>query len=144
LVNSHNKNKNFQMTFRYPEWLAYTRYVAALAMLVALYIGTTPKIWGWLLFLPLFLTILYEGMRTHSYSLTIEEDRIVVAGFKPGEYRISEIAAVDVWFAKGGRMAVVTFADRMKLSFPSQLVGFEKLVELLRTKANLPETKQAT
>jgi hypothetical protein len=132
------------MVFHYPKWLAYTRFAAALAMLVALYIGTNPRFWGWLLFLPLFLTILYEGIRIYSYSLTVEDDRILVAGFKRGEYRISEIAAVDVWFAKGGRMAVVTFADRTKLSFPSHLVGFEKLVDLLRTKANLPEPPQVS
>ena len=130
------------MTFRNPKWLAYSRFAAALIMLVALYVGTNPKFWGWLLFLPLFLTILYEGLRSHSYSLTVEDDRIVVGGFKPAQYRVSDITAVDVWFAKGGRMAVVTFADRQKLSFHSHVVGFEQLVELLRTKANLPESAQ--
>jgi hypothetical protein len=127
------------MTFRNPKWLAYTRFAAALIMLVALYVGTNPKFWGWLLFLPLFLTILYEGLRSQSYSLTVDDDRIIVRGFKPAQYQVSDITAVDVWFAKGGRMAVVTFADRRKLSFHSHLVGFEQLVELLRTKANLPE-----
>ena len=127
------------MTFQNPKWLAYTRFAGALIMLIALYVGTNPKFWGWLLFLPLFLTILYEGLRSYSYSLTVNDDRIIVGGFKPAQYRVSDITAVDVWFAKGGRMAVVTFADRKKLSFHSHLVGFEQLVELLRTKANLPE-----
>ncbi|MBI5889754.1 MAG: hypothetical protein HZB47_03635 [Nitrosomonadales bacterium] len=126
------------MTFRYPKWLSYTRFALAVVMLVALYIGTNPKFWGWLLFLPLFLTILYEGLRTHSYALTVNDGRIVVAGFKRDEYRISDIAGINVWFAKGGRIGVVTFADRTKLSFPSNLVDFDKLVELLRAKANLP------
>ena len=114
----------------------------ALAMVVALYLGVSPKLWGWLLFLPLFLVIMYEGLRTFTYSLTIGDDRIVVRGFKPGEYPISEIMAVDVWFAKGGRMGVVTFEDRSKLSFHSSLVGFDQAVELLRTKAGLPEPAQ--
>ena len=127
------------MTFQNPKWLAYTRFAGALIMLIALYVGTNPKFWGWLLFLPLFLTILYEGLRSYSYSLTVDDDRIIVGGFKPAQYRVSDFTAVDVWFAKGGRMAVVTFADRKKLSFHSHLVGFEQLVELLRTKANLPE-----
>ena len=130
------------MTFHNPKWLAYTRFAAAMIMLVALYIGTNPEFWGWLLFLPLFITLLYEGLRSYSYSLTVDDDRIVVGGFTPAQYRLSDISAVDVWFAKGGRMAVVTFADRKKLSFHSHLVGFEKLVELLRTKANLPQTTQ--
>ena len=130
------------MTFRNPKWLAYTRFAAALIMLVALYIGTNPKFWGWLLFLPLFLTILYEGARSYSYSLTVDDDRLIVGGFKPDQYRISDITAVDVWFAKGGRMAVVSFADRTKFSFHSHLVGFEQLVKLLRAKANLPEPTQ--
>ena len=126
------------MTIRYPKWLAYSKFAIALAMLIALYVGTTPKWWGWLLFLPLFLAIVYEGARTFSYSLSLDEDRIVVGGFKRAEYRITDIAAVDVWLAKGGRMAVVTFADREKLSFPGNLVDFEKFVDLLRTKAGLP------
>ncbi|MBU1424706.1 MAG: hypothetical protein KJ681_03690 [Gammaproteobacteria bacterium] len=126
------------MTIRFPKWLAYSKFALALAMLIALYIGTTPKWWGWLLFLPLFVTIVYEAARTYCYSLTVDEDRIAVGGFKRAEFRVSDIAAVDVWFAKGGRMAVVTFADRAKLSFPGNLVDFEKFVELLRTKANLP------
>ena len=108
-------------------------------MLVALYVGTNPKYWGWLLFLPLFLTIVYEGVRTYSYSLTVDGDRIIVAGFKRAEYRISEITAVNVWFAKGGRIAVITFSDRGKFNFPGNLVGFDKLVELIRTQAKLPE-----
>ena len=132
------------MTFKNPKWLSYTRFAAALIMLVALYVGTNPKFWGWLLFLPLFVTILYEGLRSYSFSLTVDDDHIIVGGFKPAQYRVPDITAVDVWYAKGGRMGVVTFADRQKLSFHSHLVGFEKLVELLRTKANLPETKQAS
>jgi hypothetical protein len=125
------------MTFRYPKWLAFIRIAAAFAMLIALYIGTNPKFWGWLLFAPLFLFIVYEGMRAYTYSLTVGEEHITVAGYKPAQYPISEITAINVWIAKGERIAVVTFADRSKFSFPSHIVGFDKLVELLRTRTNL-------
>jgi hypothetical protein len=127
------------MTFRYPKWLAYSRFVIALAMLVALYVGTNPPVWGWLLFLGLFLVIVYEGVRSHIYSLTVDGDRISVAGIKRGQYRVSDITAINVWFAKGGRVAVINFSNREKLNFSSHLVDFDKLVALLRTQANLPE-----
>lgn len=130
------------MTFRYPKWQAYIRFAAALAMLVALYAGTNPKWWGWLLFLPLFLAIVYEGVRTYRYSLTVEDDRIAVDGLNRGQYRVSEITSVNVWPAKGGRIAVITFSDRGKLTFPSTLADFDKLVESLRTQARLPEPIQ--
>lgn len=126
------------MTIRYPKWRAYTEFSIALVMLIALYIGTNPAFWGWLLFLPLFFIILYKGVLLYSYSLTIDGDRIVVGGIKCDEYRISDISAIDVWFAKGGRMAVVTFTGRETLSFPGKLIDFDRFVELLRTKANLP------
>jgi len=127
------------MTFRYPKWLAYSRFVLAIGMLFTLYVATNPKVWGWILFLPLFLLIVYEGARTYSYSLTVDGDRISVAGFWPAQYVVSEITAINVWFAKGGRIAVVTFSDREKLRFSSRLTDFEGLVAMLRTKANLLE-----
>ncbi len=108
-------------------------------MLSTLYVATNPKVWGWMLFLPLFLFIVYEGARTYSYSLTVDGDRISVAGFWPAQYTVSEITAINVWFAKGGRIAIVTFSDREKLRLSSRLTDFEGLVALLRRKANLPE-----
>ena len=53
------------MTFRYPRRLAYFEFAIASAMLVGLYIGTHPKFWGWLLFLPLFITLLIKGILTY-------------------------------------------------------------------------------
>lgn len=125
------------MTFRYSKWLAYSRFAAALGMAVALYIGTKPMLWGWLLFAPLFLFIVYEGVRSYRYSLTVDEEFISVGGLEPAQYRIAEITDIHVWVAKGGRIAVVTFADRSKLTFPSHLTGFKHLVELLRSRSNL-------
>jgi hypothetical protein len=128
------------MTFRYPKWLAFIKFAAALLMLIALYVGTSPKYWGWLLFLPLFVTLVIDGVLTYRYSLTVDGDRISLASYHSAQYRVSEITAISVWVAKGGRIAVVTFSDQRRLSFPSRLVGFDKLVELLRTQAKLPES----
>jgi hypothetical protein len=125
------------MTFRYPKWLAFIRFAAAFAMLIALYVGTNPKFWGWLLFAPLFLFIVYEGMRAYTYSLTVGDDLITIGGFEPAQYPISEISDVKVWDAKGRQIAVVSFVDRRKFSFPSYLVGFADSVELIRTRAKL-------
>ncbi len=130
------------MTFRYPKWLAYSKFIVAIAMFAILYLTTVPTVWDWLLFLPLFLFVIYEGARTYSYSLTVNGDLISLAGIKRGEYRVSDIAAVDVWVAKAGRIAVVTFANREKLNFSSRLVDFEKAVALLRKQANLPEPSE--
>jgi hypothetical protein len=132
------------MTYRFSKWLAYSRFAAALVMAIALYIGTKPMFWGWLLFAPLFLYIVYEGARSYSYSITIDDDVITVSGFKRAHYRISEIAAINVWLAKGERIAVITFADRSKFSFPSHLVGFEELVGLLRKRTNLEKPASET
>jgi hypothetical protein len=128
------------MTFRYPKWLAFLKFAAALLMLIALYVGTSPKYWGWLLFLPLFITLVVDGVLTYRYSLTVDGDRISLASYNSAQYRVSDITAINVWFAKGGRIAVVTFSDQRRLSFPSRLVEFDKLVELLRTQAKLPES----
>lgn len=125
------------MTFRYSKRLAYLEFTAALVMMLALYINTQPKLWGWFLFLPLFLSIVLEGIRTYRYSLTIDGDSISVAGFKRAQYLVSEITAINVWTAKGERIAVITFSDRRKLSFPSHLEGFKDLIELLRKQTKL-------
>ncbi len=109
-------------------------------MFAILYLTTVPTVWDWLLFLPLFLFVIYEGGRTYSYSLTVDGDRISLAGIKHDEYRASDITAINVWVAKGGRIAVVTFSTQEKLRFSSKLVDFDKAVALLRTQANLPES----
>jgi hypothetical protein len=113
-------------------------------MFVTLYVSTTPKVWGWLMFLPLFLFIVYEGARSYSYSLTVDGDRISVGGLECAQYPVSDITNINVWITKGGRLAVITFSNQGKLSFSSHLVDFEKLVALLRAQANIPEPSPPT
>lgn len=125
------------MTFRYAIKWAYMELVVAVAMTWGLYAGLHPKWRGWLLYLPLFLYLIFEGVRKVSYSLTVDGDRITVGGFKSTQYSVSKITAVNVWDAKGGRIAVVAFADGNRFNFSGHLQGFEDLVGLLRTKADL-------
>lgn len=125
------------MTFRYAIKWAYIELVVALTMTSALYAGLQPEWWGWLLYAPLFLYLVFEGVRKVSYSLTVDGDRITVGSFRSSQYSVSKITAVDVWDAKGERIAVVAFADGSRFNFPSRLEGFDDLVGLLRTKANL-------
>jgi len=121
------------MAYRYSKLLAYLEITVALVMLIALYISTQPMIWGWLLFAPLFLFVLAKGVRTYKYSLTINGDHITVVDLnKRAQYLVSDITAINVWPAKGERIAVITFWDWRKLSFPSHLEGFDDLVESLR------------
>jgi hypothetical protein len=126
------------MTFRYAIKWTYIDLVVALIMTVSLYVGLQPKWWGWLLYSPLFLYMVFESVRKVSYSLTVDGDRITVGSFKSTQYSISRITEVNVWDAKAGRIAVVVFADRSRFHFSSRLEGFDDLVGLLRTKANLP------
>ncbi len=130
------------MTFRYPKWLAYSRFSLAIAMCVILYATTTPKWWGWLMFLPLFLFIAYEGARTYAYSLTVKDGHITVDGLQRAQYAVSDITDINVWVTKGGHLAVVAFANQKKMNFSSHLVDFDKAVALLRTEANIPEPQQ--
>lgn len=127
------------MTFRYSIRWIYIDLVVALAMTLALYILVRPEWWGWLLFSPLFLYLVYESVRKYRYSLTVDGAHITVGSFKFTQYPVSETTAVNVWNAKGGRMAVVSFADGSRFHFSSRLEGFDDLVRLLRTKANLQE-----
>lgn len=138
-MNPANNQNKLSMTFRYPKWLAYSRFGLAIAMSVILYATATPKWWGWLMFLPLFLIIVYEGMRSYRYALTVADGRISVAGFHPAQYAVADIADINVWITKGGRLAIIKFADQGQLEFSSHLVDFEKAVALLRTEANIPE-----
>ncbi len=125
------------MTFRYAIRWTYIELVVAVAMTWSLYAGLHPKWWGWLLYSPLFLYLIFEGVRKVSYSLIIDGDRITVGSFKSTQYSVSKIATVNIWNAKGRRIAVVAFADGSRFSFSSHLQGFDDLVGLLRTKAGL-------
>lgn len=127
------------MTFRYSFMWAWLNFAIALVAAVLVYDGLRPKWWGWLLFSPLFIFMAYESARKVMYSLTIEGDLVTVRGFKPAQYSVSGITAVNVWNAKGGRIAVVACADGRRFNFPSSLDGFEELVRQLRIGANLPE-----
>ncbi|HEY5994908.1 MAG TPA: hypothetical protein VIU46_09965 [Gallionellaceae bacterium] len=111
----------------------------ALAMAFFMYDGLHPEWWGWLLFSPMFIYMAYETVRKAMYSLTVEGDLITVRVFKSLQYPVSGISAVNVWTAKGRRIAVIAFADGRRFNFPSMLKDFDELVRLLRTKANLPE-----
>src|SRR5512139_3507327 len=99
------------MTFRYATKWAYIELVVALAMISAVYAGLQPEWWGWLLFSPLFLYMVFEGTRKVRYSLTVDGDLITVGSFRYAQYLASRITALNVWEAKGGRIAVVDFAD---------------------------------
>ena len=126
------------MAYQYSRLLAYFEISAALAMLMTLYISEQPKIWGWLLFAPLFIFVIAKGVRTYRYSLTIDDDCITVVDLnKRAQYLVSDITAINVWPAKGERIAVITFWDWRKLSFPSHLKGFDELVDMLRKQTNL-------
>jgi hypothetical protein len=126
------------MTFRYAIIWAYIDLVVALSMTLALYTGLQMKWWGWLLFSPLFLYLVFECVRKASYSLTVDDNHITVGSFRTTQYFVSKIVAVHVWDAKAGRIAVVDFDDASRLHFSSRLKGFDDLVGLLRTKAKLP------
>jgi len=128
------------MTVRYASKWTYIELVVALVMTLAVYAGLQPEWWGWLLYSPLFLYLVFEGVRKVSYSLTVDGDHITVGSFKSAQYSVSKIAAVNVWDAKGGHMAVVDFVDGRRFNFSSRLEGFDDLVGLLRTKANLPSS----
>jgi hypothetical protein len=133
------------MTYRYPKRLALLELACAVLMAVALYVNTHPDFWGWLLFSPLFFYIVFVAVRTYRYSLTIDIDggQISVSDSER-QYRVSDIAAINVWDAKGEKIAVVTFADRNKISFPSHLDGFNDLVTSLRELTNLPKPASET
>lgn len=127
------------MTFRYSAKWAYIEIIAALGMTLAMYAGLHPEWWGWLLFSPFFLYMVFESVRKIRYSLTVDGDRITVSSFNSAQYSASEITTLNVWDAKGKRIAVVAFSDGRRFNFPSRLEGFDELVGLLRTKANLPQ-----
>lgn len=133
-----DSREDLNMTFRYAIKWAYIELVVALAMTLVVYAGLQPEWWGWLLYSPLFLYLVFEGVRKVSYSLTVDGDRITVGSFRSAQYSVSKITAVNVWEAKGGRMAVVAFVGGSRFHFSSRLEGFDDLVGLLRTKANLP------
>ncbi len=126
------------MTYKYSFKWAYIELVVALAMTVAVYMGLKPEWWGWLLFSPLFLYLVFEGVRKVTYSLTVDGDLITIGGLKPAQYSASKITAINIWDAKGGRIAVVTFDDGNRFNFPSRLEGFNDFVNFFKSKANLP------
>jgi hypothetical protein len=125
------------MTYKYATKWIYIELVVALAMTLVLYVELQPEWWGWLLFSPLFLYLVFESVRKFSYSLTVDGDLITVGSFKSTQYPVSRITEVKVWDAKGGRMAVVSFADKSRFHFSSRLDGFDDLVSLLGRKANI-------
>lgn len=127
------------MTFRYSFVRTWLNLAVAMVMAFFMYDGLHPEWWGWLLFSPLFIYMVYETARKAMYSLTVDGDFITVRGTKPAQYPATGITAVNVWNAKGGRIAVVACSDGRRFNFPSGLQGFDELVRLLRTRANLPE-----
>ena len=125
------------MKYRYASQWAYIELLVAFLMTVTAYVELKPDWWGWLLFAPLFGYMIFEGMRKVTYSLSVDGDLITVGSFNSAQYVASKITAVNVWIAKGGRIAVVAFDDGRRFNFPSTVDGFDNLVGLLKTKANL-------
>jgi hypothetical protein len=125
------------LKFRYASQWAFIELLVAFMMILAVAIKLKPEWWGWLLFTPLLGFLIIEGIRKVTYSLTVEEDLITVGSFNSAQYVASKITAVNVWMAKGGRVAVVAFDDGKRFNFPSNVKGFDNLVGLLKTKANL-------
>jgi hypothetical protein len=123
--------------FRYASQWAYFELLVAFLMLLAVAVKLKPEWWGWLLFAPLLGFMFFEGIRKARYSLTVDGDLITVGSFNSAQYVASKITAVNVWMAKGGRIAVVAFDDGQKFNFPSNVQGFDNLVGLLKTKANI-------
>jgi hypothetical protein len=131
------------MKFRYaPQW-AFIDFLVALAMALSAYVGLKPEWWGWLLFSPLFIYMVFEGVRKVRYTLTVDDDLITVGSFKIAQYSVSKIKALHVWDAKGGRIAVVDLDDGKRFNFSSRVGRFDYLVSLLRTKANLPNLSES-
>jgi len=126
------------MTYRYAAKWAYIELVVTLVMALAVYVWLQPEWWGWAIFSPLFVFLVYEGVRKVRYALTVDGDTITVGSYKSAQYFASRIKAVNVWEAKGGHIAVVVLDDGSRFNFSSRLQGFDDLVKLLRTKANLP------
>ena len=120
-------------------WI-FPELIAALAMTLLLYAGLRPEWWGWLIFSPLFLYLCFETIRKLTYSLAVDDAHIRAGSFRSTIYPVSAITAIHVWDAKGGRMAVLDFNDGRRLHFSDRLEYFDEVVQLLQTKANLPET----
>jgi hypothetical protein len=125
------------MKFRYASQWAYFELLVACLMTLAVAVKLKPEWWGWLLFAPLLGFMIFEGIRKASYSVRVEADLITVGSFNSAQYVATKITAVNVWMAKGGRVAVVALDDGTRFNFPSDVEGFDNLVGLLKTKANL-------
>jgi hypothetical protein len=123
------------MKFRYASQWAYFELLVACLMTLAVAVKLKPEWWGWLLFAPLFGFMIFEGIRKIKYSLTVDGDLITVGSFNSAQYVASKIKDVNVWMAKGGRVAVVDLDDGQRFNFPSNVEGFDKLVDLLKSKA---------
>jgi hypothetical protein len=125
------------MTFKFANKWAYIELLSAMAMTWALYVGLQPSWLGWLLYSPLFIYLIFEGMLKVNYSLRIDDDNITVGSFKPIPYSISRITAMKVWEAKNRRIAVIAFADGRRFNFSDHLQGFDELIRLLNAKVSL-------
>ena len=60
--------KEAGMRFRYAFKWSYIELVVVSAMTWVLYIGLHPEWWGWLLYSPLFVYMVFEGARKVSLS----------------------------------------------------------------------------
>lgn len=132
------------MTFQYPKRLAYLTFGAAMVMQLAPLADS--KIYlmqniGWLA-LELFIFVLFlVGIFFYRFSCTIDDDSILVTGFRCTQYSVSRITAINVMIGKGARHAVVTFKDGRVLNFPNYIDNFKSLVELLRAKTGLEKPR---
>lgn len=126
--------------FQFPRRLTVLLLLLAGVFFVAPLLDVTGKsmtLAGWAMLSLFVICIVCVSIYIYRYSIVVGDEDLVVSSFTRKRFLVSNITEIHVDKGRYSPYATIQFSNGDKISVPSYIDGFDKLVALVRSKLNL-------